>query len=292
MHWHGRARRFFEFSGWPGQRRAGERGRGSGGTLGLGLGLGLVTLGGGCGLSTKEAGGTAEALKKPELSCVRAGADRVEASSFRLGGQSGGQGSGQGSGSGNGKNDIVKVFVRSPEAGGGVTLSCKELDLNGDGRKDMLVYYDGHGRKLREEFDHDFDGLADMKSFYEVGQLVRQELDVDFDGKPDLVEHFENGKRVRLEKFLALPPATAPSKADAPASGEPAAAPSERSSGPAASVPTSGPAASERSSGPITGERSSGPAASERAGGPAATSPQAPVSSPDRASGLPPVDGR
>jgi hypothetical protein len=238
-----------------------------------------VALGGGCGLSTKEAGGTAEALKKPELSCVRAGADRVEASSFRLGGQSGGNGNG----SGNGRNDIVKVFVRSPEAGGGVTLSCKELDLNGDGRKDMLVYYDGHGRKLREEFDHDFDGLADMKSFYEVGQLVRQELDVDFDGKPDLVEHFENGKRVRLEKFLALPPAAAPSKADAPASGEPAAATSERSSGPAASVPTSGPVTSERSGGPVT---------SERAGGPAATSPQAPVSSPDRASGLPPADGR
>jgi hypothetical protein len=141
-------------------------------------------------MSTKEGGGAADAIKRPELLCARAGADRVEASSVR----------------GDGKNDINKVFVRSPEAGGGVVLSCKELDLNGDGRKDMLVYYDGRGRKLREEFDHDFDGLADMKSYYEGGQLVRQELDVDFDGKPDLVEYFEGGKRVRLEKLLALPP--------------------------------------------------------------------------------------
>ncbi len=231
MHWHGRARRFFDLESFvrPGQRRA----AGAGGLLclGLGLGLGVAALGGGCGLSTKEAGGTAEALKRPELSCVRAGADRVEASSFRTGGQ--GPSNGQGNGQGNAKNDIVKVFVRSPDAGGGVTLSCKELDLNGDGRKDMLVYYDGHGRKLREEFDHDFDGLADMKSYYELGQLVRQELDVDFDGKPDLVEHFENGKRVRLEKFLALPPAVAePSK-------EPAAAAPASTSGSAASAPDS-----------------------------------------------------
>ena len=163
--------------------------------------LGLCLLVGGCGLSTKEGGGAADAIKKPELSCARAGADRVEASSFR----------------GDGKNDINKVFMRSPEAGGGVVLACKELDLNGDGRKDMLVYYDGRGRKLREEFDHDFDGLADMKSYYEGGQLVRQELDVDFDGKPDLVEYFEGGKRVRLEKLLALPPTVPdPGKAAAP----------------------------------------------------------------------------
>lgn len=265
--------------------RTGARGRASGELLALGLGL--VVLGGGCGLSTREAGGTAEALKKPELSCVRAGADRVETSSFRPGGP------GQVSGQSSAKNDIVKVFMRSPEAGGGVTLSCKELDLNGDGRKDMLVYYDDHGRKLREEFDHDFDGVADMKSYYELGQLARQELDVDFDGKPDLVEHFENGKRVRLEKFLALPPAvTPPSKPEGPASSEPAAAAGERSSGPAASERSGGPAASERPGGPAASERPGGPAASEPAGAPAGASPQAPANSPDPASGLPPAGGR
>lgn len=282
MHWHGRARRFFELECFV---RTRARGRASGGLLALGLGL--VVLGGGCGLSTREAGGTAEALKKPELSCVRAGADRVETSSFRSGVQ------GPVSGQSSAKNDIVKVFMRSPEAGGGVTLSCKELDLNGDGRKDMLVYYDDHGRKLREEFDHDFDGVADMKSYYELGQLARQELDVDFDGKPDLVEHFENGKRVRLEKFLALPPAvTPPSKAEGPASGEPATAASERPGGPAPSERSGSPAPSERSGSPAAGERSGGPAASEPTGGPAGVGPQAPPSSPDPASGLPPAGGR
>lgn len=170
------------------------------------LGASLLVCASGCGTSTRETSGAADAIKKPELLCARAGADRVEVSSFR----------------GDGKNDISKVFVRSQEVGG-VVLSCKELDLNADGRKDMLVYFDSHGRKLREEFDHDFDGLADMKSYYEGGQLVRQELDVDFDGKPDLVEHFENGKRVRLEKFLAPPPVV-PAPAAAPAATAPAAA--------------------------------------------------------------------
>lgn len=178
------------------------------------LGAGLLLAAGGCGISTRELGGAADAVKKPELLCARAGADRVEVSSFR----------------GDGKNDIAKIFVRSAEVGG-VVLSCKELDLNADGRKDMLVYFDSHGRKLREEFDHDFDGLADMKSYYEGGQLVRQELDVDFDGKPDLVEHFEGGKRVRLEKFIAAAPA-APAASGAPAGG----------GGAAVTAPAAGPA--------------------------------------------------
>ena len=69
----------------------------------------------------------------------------------------------------------------------------------------MLVYFDPSGRKLREEFDHDFDGVTDLRSFYDDGQLVRQELDVNYDGTPDLVEHFENGRRVRVEKLLQLP---------------------------------------------------------------------------------------
>lgn len=67
----------------------------------------------------------------------------------------------------------------------------------------MLVYYLSDGRKQREEFDHDYDGMADVKSYYEQGQLVRQELDVNYDGKPDLVQHFEGGRIVRTEKLWA-----------------------------------------------------------------------------------------
>ena len=263
MDWHGRARRFLVSRGSARRSRPETAGAslGSGAerrALGAWLGAGLLLAAGGCGTSTRETGGAADVIKKPELLCVRAGADRVEVSSFR----------------GDGKNDIAKVFVRSPEVGG-VVLSCKELDLNADGRKDMLVYFDSHGRKLREEFDHDFDGLADMKSYYEGGQLVRQELDVDFDGKPDLVEHFEGGKRVRLEKFIAAPP-TAPAASGAPASGGAAAA----GGAAAGTAPVAGtaPADGAAPAGPLPGVTSTpvppaAPAGDGAAAGPSSSTP-------------------
>lgn len=158
-----------------------------------GLTLLLVGLTAGCLTSTQakdKSASDAELVKKqPQLQCLRTGAERIENDGFR----------------GNNKADVVKVFVKSSEGGARTVLSCREVDLNGDGRKDLLVYFDPSGRKLREEFDHDFDGVTDLRSFYDDGQLVRQELDVNYDGTPDLVEHFENGRRVRVEKLLQLP---------------------------------------------------------------------------------------
>ena len=159
----------------------------------VGLTLLLVGLTAGCLTSTQakdKSASDADLVKKqPQLQCQRTGAERIENDGFR----------------GNNKADVVKVFVKSSEGGARTVLSCREVDLNGDGRKDMLVYFDQSGRKLREEFDHDFDGVTDLRSFYDDGQLVRQELDVNYDGTPDLVEHFENGRRVRVEKLLQLP---------------------------------------------------------------------------------------
>lgn len=158
-----------------------------------GLAVLLVGLTAGCLTSTQakeKSTSDADLVKKqPQLQCQRTGAERIENDGFR----------------GTNKADVVKVFVKSSEGGARTVLSCREVDLNGDGRKDMLVYFDQSGRKLREEFDHDFDGVTDLRSFYDDGQLVRQELDVNYDGTPDLVEHFENGRRVRVEKLLQLP---------------------------------------------------------------------------------------
>lgn len=144
--------------------------------------------------------------KRAELSCVREGAERVDVGSWR----------------GTGRPDVARVYTK-PEGGHGpAALSCREVDLNGDGHKDMLVYYDPEGRKLREEFDQDYDGIADVKSFYEQGQLVRQELDHNHDGKPDVVQYYEGGKLVRVDKPSLLgEPATAPTApgADQPKAG-------------------------------------------------------------------------
>ncbi|HMY58349.1 MAG TPA: hypothetical protein PK472_08850, partial [Pseudomonadota bacterium] len=94
---------------------------------------------------------------RPELICQRQGAERIETANFR----------------GGKEPDVVKVFHKNPDGSPPLYMSCKEVDLNGDGRKDMLVYLDKFGRKLREEFDHDKDGVADQKSHYEAGVLVR-----------------------------------------------------------------------------------------------------------------------
>lgn len=126
----------------------------------------------------------AGAQKRAELTCPRDRSERVDVGSWR----------------GTGRPDVARVFVRGTE-GQKTVLACREVDLNGDGRKDMLVYYLPDGRKQREEFDHDYDGVPDVTSYYEAGALVRQELDVNYDGKPDLLQHFENGRLTRTERL-------------------------------------------------------------------------------------------
>lgn len=167
--------------------------------------------------STTFAGGT---QKRAELSCPRDRSERVDVGSWR----------------GTGRPDVARVFVRGAETAKTV-LACREVDLNGDGRKDMLVYYLPDGRKGREEFDHDYDGIPDVTSYYESGVLVRQELDVNFDGKPDLLQHFESGRLTRTERLWETKAEGEPggAKADSKTENRSAAAPDAKP------APASGP---------------------------------------------------
>ena len=63
---------------------------------------------------------------RPELSCQRQGAEGIETANFRGGSQP----------------DVVKVFHKNADGSPPLFMSCKEVDLNGDGRKDMLLYLD------------------------------------------------------------------------------------------------------------------------------------------------------
>ena len=154
------------------------------------------------GCATASAGGSATtaAPKRPELRCARSGDQRLETASWRV----------------DGRQDVGRVYSTGSKDGARTSvLVCREVDLNGDGRKDTLVYFDDSGRKQREELDQDYDGVADIKSYYEQGHLVRQERDVDNDGRPDLVEYYEQGRVVRIEKLpqaadRKTPPAAVP----------------------------------------------------------------------------------
>lgn len=99
--------------------------------------------------------------------------------------------------------DVRKVFnaVGDGESTR-LVLICRESDVNSDGRKDVVRYYDDEGRSLREEADRNFDGKMDSITVYQNGAVVRQEHDHNYDGKIDTKIFFEAGKALRAERDL------------------------------------------------------------------------------------------
>ncbi|MCB9597327.1 MAG: hypothetical protein H6719_31675 [Sandaracinaceae bacterium] len=82
-------------------------------------------------------------------------------------------------------------------------LACREADLNGDGVKDVVRYYNDEGRPLREEADRNFDGTMDMITYFQEGRIIRQEEDSNGDGRVDTKIFYEHGHMVRTERDLA-----------------------------------------------------------------------------------------
>jgi hypothetical protein len=105
--------------------------------------------------------------------------------------------------SGDGRPDVRKVFL---PLGAGVdsrlVMICRETDVNGDGTKDVIRYYDDDGRTLREESDRDFDGKMDLILVFQDGKVVREELDENRDGKVDTKLFLDGGKVFRAERDL------------------------------------------------------------------------------------------
>jgi EF hand len=99
------------------------------------------------------------------------------------------------------KPDVWK-FYQSVESGGQKieVLTCKEVDLNHDGKIDLVYYYDDKGVVSMDEADTDFDGKFDMTVYYAGGKKVREEFDTNFDGRPDVWKYFEDEKLVRQER--------------------------------------------------------------------------------------------
>jgi hypothetical protein len=100
------------------------------------------------------------------------------------------------------KPDVWKYFTSSQQEGQTVSvLSCKQVDLNHDGKIDLVSYYDEKGSQLAmEEADLDFDGQFDVTSYYVAGRRVRKEEDTNFDKRPDVWTYYEDDKIVRIER--------------------------------------------------------------------------------------------
>jgi hypothetical protein len=99
------------------------------------------------------------------------------------------------------KPDVWKFF-KTVEIGGQKTevMTCKQTDLNLDGKIDMVNYYDDTGSQIvLEEIDGDLDGKFDMTVYYNQGKRVRDEIDTNFDQRADVWKYYEDGKLVRIE---------------------------------------------------------------------------------------------
>jgi hypothetical protein len=102
---------------------------------------------------------------------------------------------------GDGKPDIIKLFTVTDQGGQKVQqLACRQVDLNHDGKMDIIYSYGPNGMLMTEDFDLDFDGKFDERVYYQEGKKVRMERDMDGDGRPDYVEFYEGGKLVRVER--------------------------------------------------------------------------------------------
>lgn len=107
--------------------------------------------------------------------------------------------------SGDSRPDVRRVFRRvgdPPETR--LVLTCREADLNGDGTKDVVRYYNDEGRPLREEADRNFDGTLDTITYFQDGRMVRVETDDNGDGRIDSKTYFDDdGHVLRTERDIA-----------------------------------------------------------------------------------------
>lgn len=91
-----------------------------------------------------------------------------------------------------------KAAVRHVKSGGKPV--CAELDLNLDGRVDLMRKFGPDGQIELEQHDLDFDGRLDQEAFFENGALVRKELDTNFDRWIDTWVFCDGAFIARLER--------------------------------------------------------------------------------------------
>ena len=93
-----------------------------------------------------------------------------------------------------------RIPSRGPDGRKRELLLRKELDINGDGRVDVIRFYDADERLVREAIDLDFDGRIDQLNHYQQELVVLKERDTNGDGRADEWRHFARGQLVRSEQ--------------------------------------------------------------------------------------------
>src|SRR5687768_11877418 len=90
--------------------------------------------------------------------------------------------------------DVWRLYKTEDEGGTKIEfLTCKQVDLNRDGKKDWVVAYNRKGNPLFERADFDYDGKWDMSAIFDTksNALAEVERDTNFDGSFDVKEVYD-----------------------------------------------------------------------------------------------------
>lgn len=105
--------------------------------------------------------------------------------------------------SGDNTPDVRKLFKIMGEGSlSRLVLVCREADLDGDRRKDIVRFYTDEGRPMREEADRDFDGRIDEITEFTDGRITLRQVDTSGDGMIDTKIFYEAGEPVRAERDM------------------------------------------------------------------------------------------
>jgi hypothetical protein len=94
-----------------------------------------------------------------------------------------------------GKPDAYQFVV--VENDGNTRVVRKEIDVNFDGRIDLIRSLDDRGELVEERIDGDFDGRIDVVILFQKGIIAEKRYDTNFDGATDMWRYFEKGAVVR-----------------------------------------------------------------------------------------------
>lgn len=90
-----------------------------------------------------------------------------------------------------GRIDLIRTFSADEE------LLVERLDHDFDGRIDVVNYFE-QGAIVRKEYDTNYDATIDMWRYYDQGMVSRKEADLNYDGRVDYWEYFEQGQLDRI----------------------------------------------------------------------------------------------